>query len=202
MKRYFFVLLALVLTTACTNEPEGFIHSKGIGPVKIGMSIAELPAQVEGLYDEIQKIDEEGYFDEFMGEEIPPRDKYLFKKMGEVIFMTECEDGETQIEYLEALSPMLSHRGVCPGMSCKEVLQTEAKLHAGGYPESCEFVCCWRFPEPSIEAWGEGTVLSNSGISYFTKMDENDLYNGQEPRTDFKAEYFTDEYRIQKIVIR
>lgn len=202
MKQLIFSVVAIALATACSHKSSNNIHPTGIGPVKIGMSIEALPASVEGLYDEIVKIDVEAYFDEFEGENIPACDQYLFKKDGETAFSTECPDGETVITFLDALSPKLSYDGVHPGMSCKKALYTKAKFFAGGYPESCEFACLWGFDTPSIQAWCTGSILSQSGIDYFRQMSEQELYNGQEPRKDFKAEYFDDEASISMIQIR
>lgn len=202
MKKIIFSLAALALATACSNESPNNIHPKGIGPVKVGMSIEELPASIEGLYDEIVKIDVDAYYDEFEGDYVPARDQYQFNKDGAIAFSTECPDGETVIPFLDAFSPELSYEGLHPGMSCKEALNTNAKLLAGGYPESCEFACLWGFDAPSIEAWCTGTLLSQSGVDYFTQMSEEELYNYQEPRKDFKAEYFDDEASIRMIRIR
>lgn len=113
MKRTFFSLIAIgaMLTAACsgqkgaennepidsataqvdetTKTPVDIITAEGIGPLKLGMPMEEIPASVEGLYDSFktEKVDD-------FGDECLANYKLIFVKEGKTIFECTADDGE------------------------------------------------------------------------------------------------------------
>ena len=72
-----------------TKTPVDIITAEGIGPLKLGMPMEEIPASVEGLYDSFktEKVDD-------FGDECLANYKLIFVKEGKTIFECTADDGE------------------------------------------------------------------------------------------------------------
>lgn len=189
------------LFTACTvtNDPIQ-ITQQGIGPIKLGMNTNDLPAQINGLYDEIAIDHQDGFYDELEDEEFPPMDIYSFLLHGNVMFTTTLPTGQTTITQLTAISPILSYNGVHPGLACQKVLAAGAKLYSGGSIETCWFLCCFQFPDINnirilFKPFGEHSAFTEKGYAKFIKEIE------WQQRDDVYPEDFNEDAIISEIQI-
>lgn len=141
MKNTLYALTAIVTAfalAACGGGHRlGELDPEGIGPVRLGMQIGEVPPQVEGWYDAIEVEHTDKSYDDLECETIPAFDTYRFLLNGETMFKTSFQGGATTIDYLTALSPRISYKGIHPGMTVADALAAGAKCHAigefGGY---------------------------------------------------------------------
>lgn len=174
MKKYFLFLPLIVawLFTCCASNDSLQITPQGIGPIKLGMNINDLPTQINGLYDEIAIEHQDGFHDELDGEEYPPMDIYSFRLHGNTMFTTKLPAGQTIITQLTAVSPSLSYNSIHPGLSCQETLAAGAKLYSGGDIETCWFFCCFQFPDTDnirilFDLFGEHPAFTEKGYMKF-----------------------------------
>lgn len=71
------------------------LTDQGVGPIRLGMKVAEIPPLVPGLYDRVEKV------------ETPDADEYQFFKGEQAIFAATDEgDGEVGIISLFNESPI------------------------------------------------------------------------------------------------
>lgn len=202
MKKAILAIATILLMTACAKNYPNNIHEDGIGPVLIGMDIKDVPGVVAGLYDNIEIKHTPACYDEMEDETIPAYDTYFFKLGKETIFSTSpSSDGE--IEYLDATSPILNYRGIFPGMSCRDVLLTEAKLMAAGNYSSCYFYCCFRF----ADANHIDITFPITGGASISRKGASKLYKTIEPaeggyyELNFTQEDFRKNAKISKIQV-
>lgn len=137
MKNRLYALAALVTAlalAACGGaDRSAELTPEGIGPVRLGMRLCEVPAQAEGWYDAIAVEHTDESYDEMEDETIPAFDTYLFLLNGETMFLTRSREGdEAAIEYLEAVSPRIGYKGIRPGMTVADALAAGAECHAAG----------------------------------------------------------------------
>lgn len=141
MKNKLYALTAIVTAfalAACGGaQRPGELDPEGIGPVRLGMQIGEVPPQAEGWYDAIEVEHTDESFDDLEYETIPAFDTYLFQLNGETMFRTSLRGGATTIDYLAAVSPRIGYKGIHPGMTVADALAAGARCHAmgefGGY---------------------------------------------------------------------
>jgi len=136
MKNRLFALTALVAAlgfAACGGADRNTeLTPEGIGPVRLGMPIADLPAQVEGLYDTIEIEHVPEGFDDLEYEPIPAYDIYRFQLNGETMFETSFGEGATSLSHLDVVSPRIDYKGIHAGMPIAEALAAGAKCYAAG----------------------------------------------------------------------
>lgn len=72
-----------------TKTPVDIITAEGIGPLKLGMPMEEIPASVEGLYDSFKTEKVDDFDDECLA-----KYKLIFVKEGKTIFECTADDGE------------------------------------------------------------------------------------------------------------
>ena len=199
MKKLFLILLSTLLFVAYANCQTISISPTGVGPVKLGMNIADVPKSVKGLYDHIKVETTPEYYDEMEYETIPAYDTYYFMLDDEKMFHTVPSESGV-ITYLNVVSKKLSYKGVHPQMSCRDVLKTKAKLMSSGAYASCEFSCYFRFEDPNITIW---FPTNNEGA--FTQRGEDKLLNANEyslRELRFDAADFKEETKIETISIQ
>lgn len=194
MKRFFAAALAVVLV-ACSTNTELTITPEGIGPVKIGMNIADLPQSVEGLYDSVEVVVTEGYYDEFEGEDVPSSETYYFVLGGENVFNVTPYEGV--IDAITVTGASFSYAGVHPGMSCRDALATEATLSAMGCFASCEFYACFLNGEAPIHILFDYDSFSEEG---YAKLYDMPFYEGWY-ELNFEPSDFNEDATIREIVI-
>ncbi len=116
MKRLVFALTAVVVfATACNAQSDVFeVTRDGIGPIKLGMDPATLPASVEGLYDKIEISYD--FYDAM--EEI-----YCFMLNGEIVMQSPLT-----LSYLEIYHPKAAYEGIRVGISAYEAAKSGAEL--------------------------------------------------------------------------
>ena len=173
MRKFFVGVLAALLVSSCSSSPEVYnITPEGVGPIKIGMNIKDVPEAIECLYDHIEVVTTPESYDEMNDETIPAFDTYYFMLGEEKMFSTDpSTDGV--ISFIKTFSPKLSYNGVYAGMSCREVLASQkAKLTAWGTYASCEFYCCFSSDVPNIEFV---VPLNNGG--FFTDGSYDKVFN-------------------------
>jgi len=142
---------AALLLSACGGSPSSSaITPEGIGPVRLGAIITDLPRQCDGLYDAIDLEHYDGYYDEMNDEEVPAGDIFLFKKEGCTLFQTSIPENERQIKWLYVISPELSYKGVRVGMSIADALKAGARFYSAGSFASCEFYSCFQVDDSGI----------------------------------------------------
>lgn len=80
---------ATVQVDETAKTPVDIITAEGIGPLKLGMPMEEIPTSVEGLYDSFktEKVDD-------FGDECLANYKLIFVKEGKTIFECTADDGE------------------------------------------------------------------------------------------------------------
>lgn len=80
---------AAVQVDETAKTPVDIITAEGIGPLKLGMPMEEIPASVEGLYDSFktEKVDD-------FGDECLANYKLIFTKEGKTVFECTADDGE------------------------------------------------------------------------------------------------------------
>lgn len=199
MKNLFLILLSTLLFVAYANCQTISISPTGVGPVKLGMNIADVPKSVKGLYDHIKIVTTPESYNVRDDETIPAYDTYYFMQGMEKVFHTvPNEDGV--ISYISVTSKRLSYKGVHPQMSCRDVLKTTAKLMSSGAYASCEFSCYFRFEDPSITIW---FPTNNEGA--FTQRGEDKLLNANEyslRELRFDAADFKEATKVEAISIQ
>lgn len=134
-------IISIFLTLfACSNVSSSPVVTKqGVAPILIGASTADLPAQVPGLYDAIETVHVDAWYDELEGEEVPGYDYLSFKLQGkEMLTANFAEDGKT-IGAIKVKSPAITYKGIGPGMTITAALAAGAKLYIVNNYESCFF---------------------------------------------------------------
>lgn len=89
----------------------------GVGPVRIGAAMAELPTSYTGLYDAID-IDEYGTIVFMLGDK--------------VVMTAQCGDG--RIYMIAVMSPNIAFKGLAPGTSVRKALAAGGVVYASLYP--------------------------------------------------------------------
>ena len=90
MRKFFVGVLAALLVSSCSSSPEVYnITPEGVGPIKIGMNIKDVPEAIEGLYDHIEVVTTPESYDEMNDETIPAFDTYYFMLGEEKMFSTD-----------------------------------------------------------------------------------------------------------------
>ena len=155
MKNKLYALTAIVTAfalAACGGaQRPGELDPEGIGPVRLGMQIGEVPPQAEGWYAAIEIEHTDESYDLLDDEVIPAFDTYLFQLNGETMFKTALSDGTTKIYYLAAVSPRIGYKGIHPGMTVADALAAGVKCHVYGVYESCEFYCELKIDESPVQ---------------------------------------------------
>lgn len=120
MKRIFYSVVAmLMITISAFAQSEGIIISaEGVGPVKIGMTAAQLPKAVENLYDKIV-------------EENSDMVLYSFYLNGETVMMTNGDGCISLIEVFPALQNVTTEDGVHPGMTSRDFKNKKGWTNTG-----------------------------------------------------------------------
>lgn len=95
---------AAMETAEVTKIPVNLITGEGIGPLKLGMPVDQIPASMEGLYDSFEKK----FVDE-MGSEVDKSDnnclnnyELTFIKEGKTVFECTADDGDCTHNYVLA----------------------------------------------------------------------------------------------------
>lgn len=105
---FVFSMLIMSLSAYSQSDKEGIlISSEGVGPVKIGMTAAQLPQSVDGLYDKFV-------------EENSDMVLYSFYLNGETVMTTNGDGSIALIEVFPSLQNVLTGDGVHPGMTAKD----------------------------------------------------------------------------------
>lgn len=109
MKRIVFCLaVTLLYTMSAFAQNDGIIiNAEGVGPVKIGMTAAQLPKAVENLYDKVV-------------EENSDMVLYSFYLNGETVMITNGDGCISLIEVFPALQNVSTEDGVHPGMTSRD----------------------------------------------------------------------------------
>lgn len=207
MKNLFFGALVALLISSCSSTPESYnITPEGVGPIKIGMNIKDVPSVVEGLYDHIEVVTTPESYDEMNDETIPAYDTYNFMLGAETMFCT-VPSSEGVISCIRSVSPTLSYNGIYAGMSCREVLVSQkAKLTAWGTYASGEFYCCFSSDVPNIEfivPLNNGGFFSDSSFDKLLKLsieNSGDSYESYE--LNIAPEDIREDATITEIQIR
>lgn len=204
MKKMIFGVLSLVLLSACGAPKEFEIHTQGIDSIRLGMTPADLPDMVEGLYDRIEVCTTSAYYDELYDETTPAYDTYNFMLGDERMFYAELSDqGKIGIIYIT--SAKLSYKGLHPGMKCSDALATDAKLMAFYTPGDCFYCCSFRFDEASNIFINfpltDGGSFSEQGYdnAFAAALKASSVTDWYE--LEFKAEDFKPEATISEIQI-
>lgn len=80
---------AAVQVDETTKTPVDIITAEGIGPLKLGMPMEEIPASVEGLYDSFKTEKVDDFDDDCLANY-----KLIFVKEGKTVFECTADDGE------------------------------------------------------------------------------------------------------------
>lgn len=189
---------AALLLSACGGSSNTWeLTPEGIGPVRMGTIITDLPPQCEGLYDTIELEHHDASYDDLREEMLSAYDIYLFKREGVTRFQTYILEGEQQIRNLYVLSPDISYKGVHAGMTLSEAMKAGARFYAGGYLGTCDFLSCFRMDEDS------GIIFEyNNGTDAFTQTAYEKLWD-RIPITggyvDITIDYFEPQTKITGI---
>ncbi len=182
-------MLATACGTGSTSDDIFAITKEGLGPIKFGMNVSDLPERVEGLYDKIEKVHVPA--DEWMDSEA--YDYYAFKLNDKQVISIDAEN----IERLFITHPKAHYKGIHVEMLLADVLQTDAVLYASGNIESGEFSSWFEIDglQLSFNHYG-GKGFSKSGMSKLYQSIDDGLRE-----LDFTAEDFQSSAVIDQIYI-
>ena len=148
MKKYWILaFLASSLFLGCQSgaSKNEFVTINGVGPVELEKEKTDLPESVENLYDRIEVVSVESYYDDFEGEMIPGYDYLSFLLNDEEMMRANLDNGK--ISSITVVSPLLTYGGIGPGMSIPQALEKGAKCYVVGNYESCVFAAELRYEE-------------------------------------------------------
>jgi hypothetical protein len=118
-------LSATTEQTATSAEPSKFTLTKeGVGPLKIGMPAASIPAKVAGLYDRMETMVEPYDYD---NPDAGSWTQYRFYSGNEWVLSAQSDNkGNRALHTIEVLSPAIATpEGVYNGMPMSEVLKMQ-----------------------------------------------------------------------------
>ena len=201
MKKFLFSALSALLLTACATNttPTNEITPEGIGVIKVGMNLSEVPGSVENLYNNIAVVTTPESYNEMDDETIPAYNTVHFMLDGEEMFHT-IPDNDGTITHLTVTTDKLSYMGISPKMSCREVLASDAKLVAWGPYGSCEFYCSYHTDVSNIEI-----IFPLNGEGAFSQQGYEKLCNiGYKEgwyELNLEPEDFREDVSISEIII-
>ena len=193
---------ALLLSACGGSSSSSAVSPEGIGPVRLGAAITDLPRQCDGLYDTIDLEHYDGYYDDMNGEEVPAGDIFLFKKEGITLFQTSIPENDRRIKWLYVLSPELSYKGVHVGMSIAEAMKAGARFYSAGDFASCGFYSCFKVDDSGIAFDYENNEMGEDAFSPAgnRKLDELPVEAGYSDMTadDFAPQTVISAIRIEE----
>lgn len=191
---------ALTLMTACTPKSDAsLITPQGVAPVLLGTIAADLPAQAEGLYEVIETIHVDGWYDEMDGVEVPGYDYLSFRLGDDEMLIAGFAEGGKTIGSISVKSPSLTYKGVGAGTLISEALNAGAKVYIAGCYESCGFYAKLMIDDIAFDfPFLNGRGFSEAGQQKLCSMDELSTWT----EVDFTPADFAADAAIESISLQ
>lgn len=132
MKKILLFLAAILISSVSVSAQKYFIESDGVGPIKTGMTIKDLPKSVVGLYDNVNIFTE---YDDFEGVTITTA---LFLTGSEELFYAKASEEGIIYDVRTISSKLTTKSGAYADMSAQKFI-TLPGVKVSVNPEADEY---------------------------------------------------------------